>query len=138
MRYLRVELLGSLRPYDGPRPFRAVVVLEESVSPEWRATISNWLVDADCLYMMSWGLECSLWNDSVDWANLKRFDYGEIPDRHFIMTTSHEHEQLEEVFWFAKNLARAADSSVEITETLILHVSHIDREPVYAKFYAAA
>lgn len=138
MRYLRVKPGSSLKPYDGARPFRAVVVVEEPVSADWRAAASKWLVDADCLYMMAWGHECSLWDDSVDLANMEAFKFGEIPDRHFVMTTWHEREPLEEVFWFAKNSAFTADSSVEITETLIMHVSHVDRGQEYAKLYAAA
>jgi hypothetical protein len=74
-----------LKPYDGARPFRAVVVVEEPVSAEWRAVASRWLVDADCLYMMAWGHECSLWDDSVDFANLEVFNFGEVPDRNFVM-----------------------------------------------------
>jgi hypothetical protein len=138
MRYMRVEPGNGLKPYDGARPFRAVVVVEEAVSPEWRAAASKWLVDSDCLYMMAWGQECSLWDDSVDLANIAAFNFGEIPERHFVMTTWHEHEPLEEVFWFAKNLAFTAGSRVEIADTVILHVSRVDREEEYATLYAAA
>jgi hypothetical protein len=138
MRYLRVEPGGELRPYDGERPFRAIVVVEESVSPVWRAIASKWLVDAGCLYLVAWGRECSLWDDSVDRANLEAFDFGEIPDRKLVMTTWHEREPLREVFRFAKNHALPADSSVKIAETLILHVSRVDREQEYARLYAAA
>ena len=138
MRYLRVEPGSSLSPYDGGRPFRAIVVVQESVSPDWRALVSKWLVDVDCLYVMAWGHDCSLWNDSVDWANLEAFDFGEIPERHFVMTTWHESEPLQAVFWFAKNAAFTADPSIEIAETLVLHVSRVDREAEYANLYAAA
>src|SRR5262245_46280198 len=127
MLYRRVESGDSLEPYDGHRPFRAIVVVEEPVSTEWRNLASNWLINADCLYMMAWGHECSLWDDSVDWANLERFNFDEVPARNFVMTTWHAEESLQDVFWFAKNLACAADSSVNITETLILHVSRVDR-----------
>src|SRR5262245_22351045 len=138
MRYVRVEPGSPLKPYDGARPFRAVVVVEEPVSAEWRDIASKGLVDADCLYMMALGHECAVWDNSVDLATLQVFDFGEIPDRHFIMTTWHEREPLEEVFCFAKNSAFASDASVEIAETLILHVSRVDREQEYAKLYAAA
>lgn len=100
--------------------------------------MSKWLVDADCLYMMAWGHECSLWDDAVDLANIDKFGLGEIPDRHFVMTTWHDRESLKEVFWFAKNSAFVADSSIEIAETLILHISRIEREQEYAPLYAAA
>ena len=53
--------------------------------------------------------------------SIAAFNFGEIPERHFVMTTWHEHEPLEEVFWFAKNSASTASSSVEIADTVILH-----------------
>ena len=138
MRYLRVEPGAALNPYDGARPFRAVVVVEEVVSPEWRAAVSKWLVDADCLYMLAWGRECSLWDDSVDLANLQAFDFGEIPDRHFVMTTWHERESLSEVFEFEKRLALPADPTVVLSETLVLHVSRTNKGEEIATLYAAA
>jgi len=138
MRYLRVEPGAALNPYDGARPFRAVVVVEEVVSPEWRAVVSKWLVDADCLYMLAWGRECSLWDDSVDLANLQAFDFGEIPDRHFVMTTWHERESLSEVFEFEKRLALPADPTVTVAETLIFHVSRTNKGEELATLYAAA
>jgi hypothetical protein len=138
MRYLRVEPGGTLTPYDGARPFRAVVVVEEVVSPEWRAAVSQWLVESGCLYMLAWGHECSLWDDSVDLANLQVFDFGEIPDREFVMTTWHEQESLPEVFEFEKRLAIPADPTIVIAETLILHVSRANRSEEFAQLYAAA
>jgi hypothetical protein len=113
-------------------------VVEEPVTVEWRALVSRWLVEADCLFMMAWGHECSLWDDSVDFANLERFDFGDVPDRHFVMTTWHEKESLNEVFWFAKHAAYVVDSSVEVAETVIFHVSRLDQHDEYARLYAAA
>jgi hypothetical protein len=136
MRYLRVEPNGPLKPYEGGRPFRAIVVIEAAVEPEWQSLASKWLVDSGCVYMLAWGQECSSWDTAVDLANLQAFDYGQIPDDRFVMTTWHEHESLSEVFWFAKNCAFAA--TVDIVDTLVLHVSHSDRNEEYAHLYAAA
>jgi hypothetical protein len=138
MRYMRVEPGTALEPYEGVRPFRAVVVVEDSVSPEWRAAASKWLVASDCLYMMAWGHECSLWDDSVDSANIAAFDFGDIPERHFVMTTWHEHEPLQDVFWFAKYAAFTTASGVEIADTVVFHVSRVDRQEEYANLYATA
>ena len=136
MRYLRVEPDSALEPYEGGRPFRAIVVVEDVVEPAWQSTASNWLVNSGCVYMLAWGRECSSWDTSVDLANLQAFDYGDIPDDHFVMTTWHEHESLSEVFWFAKNCAFAA--TVEIVDTLLFHVSRRDRKQEYAQLFAAA
>jgi hypothetical protein len=55
--------------------------------------------------MMAWGRKCSSWDDSVDHANLERFDYSEIPDEDFVMTTWHENEPLCDVFFHARMCA---------------------------------
>jgi len=136
MHYVRVEPNAALKPYEGRHPFRAIVVIEDAVEPEWQAAASKWLVESGCAYMLAWGRECSSWDTSVDLANLEAFDYGQIPEDRFVMTTWHEHEPLSEVFWFAKNCAFAG--TVDIVDTLVFHVSHHDRSDEYALVYAAA
>jgi hypothetical protein len=136
VRYLRVDPDGALEQYEGDRPFRAIVVVEDAVQPEWQSVASKWLVDSGCVYMLAWGQGCSSWDTSVDLANLQAFGYGQIPEDRFVMTTWHEHEPLSEVFWFAKHCAFAA--TVEIVDTLVFHVSRTDRSKEYAHLYAAA
>jgi hypothetical protein len=138
VRYLRVEPNGALSTYDGERPFRAIVVVEDVVAPEWQAAASRWLVDAGCLYMLAWGRDCSSWDDSVDLANLQAFDFGEIPDEAFVTTTWHDDEPLSDVFEFAKRFALPASDEVNIVETIIFHVSRIDRSKEYGEVFAAA
>ena len=76
--------------------------------------------------MMAWGKDCNLWDDSVDWANIEQFQYNEIPDESFVMTTWHEDETLKDVFWFAKNVAYHGE--YEFLNTLILHFSKTRKE----------
>jgi hypothetical protein len=71
--------------------------------------------------MMAWGPGCSSWDDSVDLANLEQFNFGEVPDDRFVMTTWHESEPLLEVFEFSK--FTAMHPTIEIENTLILHVN---------------
>ena len=75
-------------------PFRAVVAIEETVTQEWQSEVSRWLVESGCLYLMAWGNNCSSWDTSVDIANLEAFDYEDIPEVNFVMTTWHEDEPL--------------------------------------------
>jgi hypothetical protein len=117
-------------------PFRAVVIVEATVTPEWRAKASDWLVSAGCLYMMAWGAECSLWDDSVDWANIEQKSLGEIPEDRFVMTTWHEDEMLNEVFWQSKNCA--FHSSIDIDNTLLLHISTQCSKEAMLRVYAEA
>ena len=119
LKYFRVKDADVLPDISKFKPYKAVLVLEAQFNTEVQASISTWLVSSGCLYMMAWGVECSSWDDSVDFANLELFDYGEIPDEDFVMTTWHVSEPLEEVFFFAKNCA--IHSAVNIENVLILH-----------------
>ncbi len=119
--YLHVQPNGELPNWRADGPFRCVVIVQADVSPDWRSRVSDWLVDAGCLYMMAWGSECSRWDDAVDDANLAAFDYGDIPEDRFIMTTWHENQPLSEALWFAKELAN--HPTVALRDTLLLHIA---------------
>ena len=106
-------------------PFRAVVIAEGEVSPEWRTKVSAWLVNSGCLYMSAWGTDCSAWDTSVDIANIEACGYGEIPEDKFVMTTWHENESLAEAFWFAKN--NAHHPTLNLQNTVLVHVAHSER-----------
>lgn len=105
----RVEYIhlpaGSPLPATSTQPRRVMVLIEEEVEPAWQEAVSRWIVESGCLSMMAWGQECSAWDDSVDYANLEQFNYGEIPDEEFVMTSWHEDEPLNEVFFFARMCA---------------------------------
>lgn len=131
--YFRIsekELLPSIERF---RPYRAVIVLEASYSDQWQDDVSRWLVDSGCLYMMAWGPNCSSWDDSVDLAQIRKFLPGEAPDDEFVMTTWHNDETLENVFWFAQFCAHQGD--VELENTLVIHVGTEDREVELASLF---
>ncbi|WP_434056911.1 DUF7684 family protein [Hyphococcus aureus] len=116
---------GTLPPDLRGSAFRCVVIIQESVSIEWRDLISSWLVYGGCLYMMAWGNDCILWDDSVDYANLERFNFQEIPEEQFVLTTWHSEETLDEVFWFSKNCAH--HSIIELKRTILIDINKQDR-----------
>src|SRR4051812_38093064 len=60
------------------RPFLALVLVRDEVTADWQWAVSKWLVASNCLNMAAWGVECSSWDDSVDYANLEEFSYGDI------------------------------------------------------------
>ena len=126
----------SALPDIAARPSRMIVVLETAVSSAWQNLVSDWIVDSGCLYMMAWGVDCSSWDDAVDWANLARFDFGDIPDDQSVMTTWHENASLDEVFWYAQ--ACAGHPTVDLAHTVILHISASDRREELLCRYAAA
>ena len=121
IKYIHLSPGDHVPRLDVTSPFRAVVIVENQVVPEWQGTVSDWLVQSGCLYMMAWGIGCSSWDDSVDMANLEAFDYGEIPEDRFVMTTWHSDEPLSDVFWFAKNTA--SHPTIDLDTTVIIHIS---------------
>lgn len=136
MRYIRVRPESDLPKITDMEPFLSVVIIDEAVTPEWQTKVSDWLVNSGCLYMMAWGEDCSSWDDSVDHSNMEAYDNGEIPEDKFVMTTWHEKEPLKEVFRFSKY--SAVHPSVDITKTLLLHISNSEKEKEYSNEYKSA
>lgn len=115
MTYLHLEPESTL-PEITNEPTRMVVIVAAEVSPEWHVLDSDRIVRSGCLYMMAWGVDCSSWDDSVDWANIDRYDDGPIPEDGFVVTTWHSDEPLEEVFWYSKKVA--VDPVIPATQSL--------------------
>lgn len=129
MNYLQLQPGSELPEITHLKPFKCVVVVEEEVLPDEREAVSKWLVQSGCVFMMAWGKECSLWDDSVDIAKLAQFQYNEIPDESFVLTTWHEDETLKDVFWFAKHVAFHGE--YENLNTLVLHISQTQKEMAF-------
>lgn len=136
VRYIHVAPECQLPEVAAQAPFRAVVIAEEECSHAWQAEVCGWLVKTGCLYMMAWGKNCTSWDDSVDIANLERFGFEDIPDDQFIMTTWHQDEPLEEVFWFSKNNSHHPTQT--LTSDLLLHIAVQPRELELLRSYAEA
>ncbi|HEU5285361.1 MAG TPA: hypothetical protein VFU20_02480, partial [Sphingomicrobium sp.] len=126
--YVRLIPDGLLPEVSVYAPFKAVVVIEATYSPEWQDEVSRWLVDSGCRYMMAWGDNCSSWDDSVDHAEILKHLPGDVPDNQFVMTTWHKDETLENVFWYAQFCAQFSYDDVALTNALIIHISETVRE----------
>ncbi|CAN5188262.1 hypothetical protein BH11PSE5_BH11PSE5_00770 [soil metagenome] len=120
-------------PYMEPKPYRAVLIAEQPASQAWRDEVIKWLVGSECLYFVAWGIACEEWHDAMDWAVLEAFDFGEIPDDKFVMTTWHAKEKLSEALWFAGNCAFHPD--VDLTDTVVVHVSLSERRAAILELY---
>ena len=128
---------GTPLPEDHPeQPFKVILVADRLVGLDRRTEIAAWLADSNCLYLMAWGQDCHGWQDSVNLANLQKYEFGKIPDNALIITTSHEHETLDEVFWYARNTAIHPCATLE--QTLILHLSDVSNEEALRKLYSEA
>lgn len=79
MEYLRIGEFGELPDVGRLKPFKAVVIIETSVSQKRQNEVSDWLVRSGCRYMLAWGPGCGSWDDPVDMANLERFGFGDVP-----------------------------------------------------------
>lgn len=122
--------------FAGPKPFRAVIVVEADVAMAWRLLVCDRLVEAGCLYAMAWGHDCEIWHDCVDECNLDLFDFGDIPDDRFVMTTWHAGESLRAAFEFCH--LSAEHPTVPLDRTIILHVAEQPNEAkMLAAFHAA-
>lgn len=134
--YIRLPPNGALPDIESFRWFRAAVVLDGEYSDDWQMDVSRWLVDSGCLYMMAWGPNCTTWDDSVDYAQILKHLPDEAPDNEFIMTTWHEDDSLEDVFWQMRSSAMDAWGRIE--NSLILHVGTCDREREFLALYDQA
>jgi hypothetical protein len=124
-KYLRLQS-GDDPPAIGDlEPFKAIVLIEEEVSQIWQWETSRWLVLSGCRFMMAWGTDCGAWAESVDEALLEAFNYDDVPQDRSVVTTSHEDEELSEVFWFAKH--RARHPVHELKNMVIVHISEKDK-----------
>lgn len=133
IRYVRVQDGQALPDVTDLKPFKAVLAIEDAVSPEWRNQVCDWLVESGCLYAMTWGEDCEVWHDSVDDARDTVSSVENIPDDAVVMTTWHDDEPLEDVFWFSKFAAIHGD--VDLENVLILHIGAEDKRTEFEMMF---
>lgn len=136
MEYLQLQNNDLLPNINNMRPFKCVLIIEAPVSQNWQIKVSEWLVNSGFLFMLAWGKNCSSWDDSVDDAILEKFEYQEIPNESFVITTWHENESLPEVFEFCKKFAMHEVKNLE--NTLLLHISTENKCEVLTSEYESA
>lgn len=123
--YIHLPVGHTPPSLEGCRPFKAILVIEQATDDGWRSGVCEWLVRVGCRYLLAWGLDCETWHDKVDEANLAAFNFQEIPDDDFIMTTWHADEPLREVMWFAVHAA--CHPTISLDHTIIVHISDEER-----------
>lgn len=133
VKYLHLPPDAALPELGGLQRFKTILIIESEVPQMWQWDLSRWLVSSGCRYMLAWGKDCVSWSDTVDDANLERFDYGDVPDEETVMTTSHEEDDLDEVFWFAKN--RAKHAVLDLNDTLLIHIGDTEKREEFEELY---
>jgi len=135
MHYAQLTLTTDLPDLGSLRPFKAILVIEESVAAERQLEIGRWLVASGCLYAIARGIDSGRWQDAIQAANAEAFDGDEIPDDRLIIATSHEDEPLPEVLWFAKYTAM--HPCFDLDNVVLLHLAPAARERELCAAYAA-
>lgn len=118
--YVYISPQGRI-PKRQVEPYLCLLVADKKVSGEKIVEIADWLLKTSCLYLMAWGEQSTSWNDAVDMANLKAFNFAYIQDEKFIITTWHDNETLYDVFFFAQTCA--THMAVNLEKTVILHIA---------------
>ena len=116
--------------------FKCLILIERQVEDSYRTDVSHLLVKNGCLYTMAWGIDCSLWDDSVDWAFLALYEYGDYPEDQFVMTSWYEGETLQETLAFAKSCTNY--SNVDLQDILVLDFSKQERGAFIEESYRKA
>jgi hypothetical protein len=134
--YLHLQPDGDLPHLMDKAPFLAILIADEDSSQMWQWEASRWLVESGCRVLLAWGRDADAWGEAVDEAALEAFNYDEMPDDARVVTTTHEDEELDEVFWFARH--RAAHPACTLNRTLILHIAAAPGRDALEAAWAAA
>ena len=121
----------SQRPFSFRCPAQGeyallLVVIAEDVTAEEQGRLSEEFVRSGCRYAVCFGPSSSSWDDSIDWVGVN--DELEGREGHFVMTTWHDKEPLEETVEFFANNMRFDDWVATEFVALLLGGSKGDEE----------
>ena len=136
MDYINVDSQSTLPDISALAPFKAVIIIEAEVSPARRAAVSEWLVSSGCAYIMAWGVDCAAWEASVGPSVRQDINDIEVPSERIVITTTHDGELLNSVFWFAKHTAM--HPCFKLDNVVLLHLAPARRESELCAQYSAA
>lgn len=130
-RYCLLQPDTALPPLDNT-PSMVILVSDAECGDMWRWEVARWLVAGGCRYLLAWGNDCETWHDAVDDASDEALDYEDPLPEQQLISTWHEDEDLDEVFWFARH---KASHPVPLARTLIVHIAQQARgEELLAQF----
>lgn len=134
--YLHLAPEDALPAIEHLTPFIAIVLVEDEVTEMWQWEVCRWLASSGCRYMLAWGSDCEAWKEAVEEANQEAFDYDDIPPESLVIATSHDNEEWEDVFWYAKH--RTAHPAYVLATTVIVHIAKTVRKEELESLYADA
>lgn len=118
--YLQLRPDTDLPEFGQPAPSMVILVSEAACDDMWRWEVARALAASGCRYLLAWGVDCAAWHDAIDDAADEALDYAEPTPEQALISTWHEDEELEEVFWFARHRAH---HPARLTRTLIVHIA---------------
>jgi hypothetical protein len=137
--YLHLPPNADLPALADIAPFQAILLLDaapDDIDELWRFDVCRWLVAAGCRYLLAWGTDCETWREGVEDAALEAADYEDVAPEQAVLTSAHEDEELDDVFWFARH--RAAHPGLGLERVVIVHVApHADRQRMLDAYDAA-
>lgn len=109
-----VRLVNLESPYPIVSPFHGdefalLLVTCTTIGKDDRLRIADEIESSGASYVCCWGVDCELWHDSVDWANIEKYPEGDVPDEALILTTWHSNESLDEAAWHWLNCGVTSD-----------------------------
>lgn len=134
--YLRLAENGALPDLPKLGQLGVAIVADIAVSNSRQNEIADWLYSSGCRYMAAWGIDCSIWDDALDWAQIAVWPDG-APDDQFIMTTWHDKDTMEQALWFIGTVACTYDDQL-LGHILILHIGDCDRQNELKSSFLAA
>lgn len=136
MNYVQLTAESTLPDVSYLQPFKAVLISEQQPNQDRCRAISEWLVSSGCLYVLAWGKGSIDLYESVQAANQAAHIGEQIPDKHLIIATCHEDEQLADVLWFAKY--SALHPCFPLDNVLLVHLARIYRGSELLEQYETA
>lgn len=137
--YLHLPPNAGLPSLAGTPPFMGILLVEQdqdAIDDMWRFDVCRWVVASGCRYLLAWGRDCETWREGVEDAALEAVDYKDVAPEQAVLTSAHEDEELDDVFWFARH--RAAHPGPALETVVILHVApHADRQRMIESYDAA-
>ncbi|QJE01678.1 hypothetical protein HH212_17950 [Massilia forsythiae] len=134
--YLHLAPDAGLPAMRDTTPFAAILVADDESAQMWQWEAARWLAASGCRLLMTWGKDCAAWSEAAEEAAEEAASYAEVTPEQVFITTSHEDDDLEEVFWFSKH--RAAHPAGPLKRTLILHIADTPRRNELEAAYADA
>jgi hypothetical protein len=136
MEYFQLIEGGTLPSVEHFAPFKAVLAIEDPISPARQQEVSDWLVEMGCKYVMVCGNDGDSWQETIRRANLEQVSLDDMQPADFVMITPHPHEKLRNVFWHASKVAR--HSHVKMENILTFHFAEKNRSVEYHAIFDKA